>query len=306
MKRRNFIASALAGGMLAGITPGLVFASGKDKKKLRVAHITDMHIKPEPIPQQGIEKLLQSLDSLDEKPDLVINTGDNVWDSLQHSKEETLKQWDSWNEYFRSKLKYPLYNCLGNHDIWGWNLKEPEVKNDPEYGKVLGMKMLGLEKSYYSFDEGNWHFIMLDSLTYKDGGGYFGKLGDEQMSWLENDLQQVSQDKPICLSSHIPILSPSAFFSGKKDDQNWQVSVSVMHDDAKEIKNLFYKYPNVKVALSGHLHLCDQASYLNVGYACNGAVSGGWWRGNNQEFGPAYALIDFFDDGTFNCRLVFL
>ena len=305
MKRRDFIASTLAGGLLISATPQSAFSATR-KKKLRVAHITDMHIKPEPIPKEGIKKLLQALDSLKDKPDFVINTGDNVWDSLKHSKEATLEQWTSWNDYFRSQLNYPLYNCLGNHDVWGWNLEDTEVKNDPEYGKVLGMKMLGLKNSYYSFKAGNWHFIMLDSLSYKEGGGYFGKLGDEQFAWLEKELQQIPPDQPVCVASHIPVLSPAALFGGKKDDQNWMVSVSIMHDDAREIKDLFYKHPNVKLALSGHLHLCDQVQYLQVGYTCNGAVSGGWWKGNHQEFGPAYALIDLYDDGTFSCQQIFI
>jgi hypothetical protein len=42
-----------------------------------------------------------------------------------------------------------------------------------------------------------------------------------------------------------------------------------------------------------------------VRYLCNGAVSGGWWKGKYQEFGPAYALVDFFDDGTVENQLVY-
>ncbi len=52
------------------------------------------------------------------------------------------------------------------------------------------------------------------------------------------------------------------------------------------------------VTISGHLHLADRVKYLNVDYFCNGAASGAWWNGKNQEFAPSYALIDFYSDGS--------
>jgi hypothetical protein len=33
-------------------------------------------------------------------------------------------------------------------------------------------------------------------------------------------------------------------------------------------------------------------------------VSGGWWKGDYQEFPPAYAVVDFFEDGTVRNQLV--
>ena len=65
-----------------------------------------------------------------------------------------------------------------------------------------------------------------------------------------------------------------------------------------EFKNLFYQYKNVKLCLSGHIHLQDEVEYLGVKYLCNGAVSGNWWEGNYQEFPPAYAVVDLYEDGS--------
>ena len=69
------------------------------------------------------------------------------------------------------------------------------------------------------------------------------------------------------------------------------------------IKTLFRQHPNVKLCLSGHVHLADEVTYLGVRYLCNGAVSGGWWKGPYQEFGPAYAVVDLFEDGSFDHHL---
>ena len=68
--------------------------------------------------------------------------------------------------------------------------------------------------------------------------------------------------------------------------------------DARKIKDLFVKNPNVKTAISGHVHLVDHARYLNVDYYCNGAACGGWWKGNYQEFSPLYAIIDFYEKAS--------
>jgi hypothetical protein len=104
----------------------------------------------------------------------------------------------------------------------------------------------------------------------------------------------------------MPIFSAAAFFDGKVDaGRNWSVPGASMHIDAQRLKDLFYRHPNVKVCLSGHLHLIEDVTYLGVRYLCNGAVCGGWWKGKNQEFGPAYALLDFYTDGSVDNRIVF-
>jgi hypothetical protein len=70
-----------------------------------------------------------------------------------------------------------------------------------------------------------------------------------------------------------------------------------MHSDFFQLKQLFLKHPNIKVCIGGHIHLQDELEYLGVKYYCNGAVSGGWWKGPYQEFEPAYAVMELFNDG---------
>jgi len=67
---------------------------------------------------------------------------------------------------------------------------------------------------------------------------------------------------------------------------------------------LFLKHSNVKVCVSGHIHLVDRVDYNGVSYLCNGAISGNWWKGNFQETPPGYSLIDLFDDGTWRREYV--
>ena len=109
----------------------------------------------------------------------------------------------------------------------------------------------------------------------------------------------------VLVFGHIPILSAAAFFKSQAEESgDWEIPARVMAIDARKLKGLFHKHKNVKVCLSGHLHLVDRVDYLGVSYLCNGAVSGSWWKGPNQEFEPGYAVLDLYDDGTFDNRYV--
>jgi 3',5'-cyclic-AMP phosphodiesterase len=157
-----------------------------------------------------------------------------------------------------------------------------------------------MKNRYYSFDRGRWHFIVLDSTQLNPAGGYIGKLDAQQVNWLENELKQVPADHYICIVSHIPILSICAglFFDKTEANGDLKIQRNLMHSDFISLKKIFRQYPNIKVCISGHIHLQDQLDYLGIRYYCNGAVSGGWWKGAFQEFAPAYAIMEFYDDGS--------
>ncbi len=300
MKRRNFL-GALGTSALAVSTLSFTTNAAPDAPKnrlFRIVHLTDMHIFESEKVARGIKQLLKEIHQLEDKPDFVLNTGDNIMDALKHSKEEVEQQWNAWTRYYKNELQYPLYNCIGNHDVWGWGLKEQPIQNDPLYGKAWALKMLELKNRYYSFEHKGWKFIILDSPASVNEGSYTARLDDEQFKWLASELENTASSTPVCIVSHIPILSASVFYDGDNlKDGNWQVPGAWMHTDSKKIKDLFYKHKNVKAALSGHIHLADKTEYLGVQYHCNGAACGGWWDGNYQEFGPAYAIIDFYANG---------
>ena len=122
---------------------------------------------------------------------------------------------------------------------------------------------------------------------------------------LTEDLAAIPAATPTLLLSHQPIFSAAAFFDGENEKSgHWQVPAAWMHIDARRLKDLFKQHRNVKLALSGHLHLVDRVDYCGVTYLCNGAVSGAWWKGDNQECDEGYGLIDLYDDGTFDHQYV--
>jgi 3',5'-cyclic AMP phosphodiesterase CpdA len=303
MQRRKFLQN-ISLISAASALPTITHAEpAKKKKSFTTAFISDIHIKPSEIAEAGMQKALQNINQLKQQPDFIINGGDSVMDALAVDKEKTKTQWDLFNKIMQAENKLPLKHCIGNHDIWGWQLKE-DVKSDALYGKAWWLQQTGYAKTYYSFTHKNWHFFVLDSVQ-ENKGGYIALLDEEQFSWLEKELE-ANKEKFICIVSHIPIVSfcSAMFFKDMLPNGDWKLSRALLHTDARKIKDLFKKYTNIKTCLSGHIHLQDEVNYLGIKYYCNGAISGNWWSGAFQDFAPAYALFDFYNDGTVERKMI--
>lgn len=302
LTRKNFLRS----GSLAAIAsvfsvPAFAkqeIVSPTRKRVMRIAHITDVHVQPEGPAPFGFAAALHAIQQLPDKVDVIFNTGDCIMDSMSKHRDRVQIQWDVWNSTLKNENSLDIVHAIGNHDIWGITMSHASIKNDVHYGKKWAVEELGLKNRYYSFDRNGWHFIVLDSTMPVPGYSYTAMFDDEQKEWLKNDLMHVDPSTYVCVLSHIPILAACVFFDGAKSKKDWQVGGGNMHRDAQELKTLFYAHKNVKLCISGHIHLIDQLEYLGVKYLCNGAVSGAWWGGNNQEFPPAFATINLYDDGT--------
>jgi Icc protein len=298
MKRSDFLKTSAA---IAGATllPNLSNAEELKKGPIRMAHLSDIHLKPGLIPETGMAKAFQHAQSLKPKVDFIMNGGDAIMDALDADKQKTQIQLDLFNSLLKKENSLPIYHCIGNHDVWGWFIKENKPDQDRLYGKVWVVETLQMKNRYYSFSKDNWHFVVLDSTQLNPAGGYIGKLDDAQLEWLKIELE-ASKDKFICFVSHIPILSICAglFFDKNQPNGDLLIQRNLMHSDFLVLKKLFIKYPNIKVCISGHIHLQDELNYLGIKYYCNGAVSGNWWKGAFQEFAPAYAVMEFYPDGS--------
>ncbi len=273
----------------------------------RVAHLTDMHVMPDGAllvnAQAGFIRALEHAQGQPRQPDLILQGGDAIMDALRQGKADVTAQWAAFNAALQQHLRTQIRHAIGNHDCW----TGPDSDGDALYGKAWAMKELKLERPYYSFDAGGWHFIVLDStdLTVKDAHGYTAKLDEAQFRWLEADLRETPASKPVLVLSHIPILAVCAYLDGDNElSGNWNVPGAWMHIDARRLKTLFSAHSNIKLCLSGHVHLRDSAVYNGVTYACNGAVCGNWWRGAYQETQPGYALVDLWNDGSFRIEYV--
>lgn len=273
------------------------------KRVLRVAHLTDIHVKNEYTAEYGMAAALHAVNNLQDKPDFIINGGDAIMNAASISKSAIKQQWDSFNRILTNENSLPIYNCIGNHDLYGWITPSA----DHAESKKWAMDEYQLKKSYYSFNTAGWKIIVLDSIHgRKSVPGYFGKLDEVQMEWLKNELKNTDASTHICVVSHIPILAICCLFDNDVTSMGkMRISDNNMHSDSEELVKLFYARQNVRACLSGHIHLIDYVNYLGTEYFCNGAVAGEWWKGKHQQFDPAFCLMNLYDNGTVTREVVY-
>ena len=297
MDRRNALKNIGGLALIPALPVNLT--GGKAKPVLRVAHLTDIHLKDK---WDAPARFAKCLHHVQQQPgvDLILNGGDIVFDMNKENLAIINNQWSLYHEVIQSECSLPMHYILGNHDIW-WNEAD---KGQAIYSKQFSMDQLQLSSPYYSFIKSGWKFILLDSVHLDiDGTWYIGKLGDLQFKWLQSELEITDKNMPVCVMSHIPLLTATLIVDDNEGTK-WEILGGDMHTDTSKIVSLFYHHPNVKLCLSGHIHLRDKVIYNNVTYLCNGAVSGAWWEGNKRETAPGYGLIDFYADGSFEEQYV--
>ncbi len=274
-----------------------------NRRVLRIAHLTDIHLKPE---GKGVDRLtecLKTVNSLTEKPDVIFQGGDIIMDALNEDHGRVEAQYDLVSGIFDRHNSLPVQHCIGNHDIWGWGTNASKLQDHDDFGKNYWLKWTGLEKPNRSFDAAGWHFVFLDSLMRAPKGAYTAHLGEQQLKWLEADFQAVPKTTPICMVSHVPILSACAALFGQYESAGyWHIPGALMHVDGRKIKDLMWKHPNVRLCLSGHTHLVNKVEYNGVTHYCGGSVCGAWWNGPMQETSQGFSLIDLHADGTFHTQ----
>lgn len=301
LSRRELLAGATAVGA-ASLFPRLAEAS-EPVKPFRFVHMTDFHVQPELHAGEGMTKALQH--AMGRKPSFVMLGGDLIMDGFNATEERTKTQWDLFSSILKANSNVPAHYCIGNHDVWGWGQAKSHTSgNEPLWGKKWFLEVAQLDRTYHSFVAGGWKFIVLDTV-FKNETGYDGFVDEEQMAWLKSELDATPSKQPVLIVSHIPLFSPSPMVYGfDAKDSTWKVSGSEVTRNFNEVKKLFDTRPNVKLCLSGHIHLVDRYDYNGVSYLCNGAVCGAWWLGKNKDFEPGYVVLDLFPDGTFKHEFV--
>lgn len=309
--RRGFLASsaALLGASALGgpvLAQSAATSPARDKpprpRALRLAHMTDSHIQPERGAAEGMAACLAHMNTLADKPQLLVTGGDLIMDGFEQPRERTALQWDLYTKALRDGCGIPVRHTLGNHDVWGWNQKKSLTTSaETQWGKRWALDALALDKPYSASEHGPWRLVTLDSVFPHRGDGYIGKLDEEQFAWLDATLADAaSKRQHVAIVSHIPILSVTVFdLDAEVRDEEWRMSGGVMHVDAQAIFKLFKTHGCVRLAISGHIHKLDRCEYQGVTYICDGAVSGTWWRGPGNRCPEGYGVFDLYDDGTF-------
>lgn len=273
--RRQFLGGALSGAAFLGSGCSLNAAwpvAGVRKKSLRLCFYTDVHAR---IEWETPEAMALAADAINaRKSDIVIAGGDLITDGFQSPVKETVPRWEAYMKMHRA-IQGDLYPAMGNHDLTAADPDDgsPPAKNP----RRVFLEQMGLERTWYSFDAAGYHFVFLDGVVITRGEyRYRGFIRPEQMAWLKQDLSRLSNNTPIIVVTHIPLLS---VFHSAVNGSFYPMKPHRVINNNHEVLKLFEPY-NLVLVLQGHQHVYEMIRWQNTTFITGGAVCGKWWRGN--------------------------
>jgi 3',5'-cyclic AMP phosphodiesterase CpdA len=253
---------------------GLGSSARAAARGFRFVYLTDLHIQPELRAADGVAQAVRKILSLSPRPNFVITGGDHVMDVFDTTHERADLQFKLLNEALK-RLEMPIYHTVGNHDVYGWGRKEGGTAKEPDYGKKMFQEKLIEGRTYRSFDFGEWHFILLDSIQSVAPNNWEAAIDDAQLEWLSTDLEQTGKQRPIVITCHVPIMT---LYTQYTDKTTAAPSERGIVKNGKEIRDTFVNY-NVKAVLQGHTHVVEDCLYTGTRYITGGAICGNWWKG---------------------------
>ncbi|MBD3266121.1 hypothetical protein GF373_05575 [bacterium] len=187
-----------------------------------------------------VEESIRLVNQLDPPPKFTLMLGDIVDSQGQATNYRTMLN------YFQA-LKSPILWELGNHETRYGSRFTPGYNMAAFDNYFHAQKEInGMSKLLYSFNAGQWHFIVWpDPLR-----GDFWHTHPHYFDWLERDLEKY-KDKPTMFFQHVPIHP-----IGINPLVNYMESVDVK----RLLFDLLSRHGNVKYVLSGHVHIPVKAS----------------------------------------------
>lgn len=232
---------------------------------------------------KGFQMAIDKVNALN--PDFVITGGDLVYDVMRGNYKKSESLFNLYKDMSKG-FKMPVYNCIGNHDLFGIYEESPKDENHPDYKYGMWERHFG--KTYYSFDHKGWHFITLNSLDVSKNKRYTCFFHKEQLEWLEEDLSKVDKSTPIVITTHIPMISSYDLFNGNEEGRTVK--------NASEVFKMLEGY-NLKIVLQGHIHwkeyglVNDRFQFLT-----GGSIAGNGWKGRRHNTKEGFMKIKVVGD----------
>lgn len=177
---------------------------------------------------------LDRINAMPTPPSFLIHTGDIT----QLSKPEEFDTFDQLLQNCRTK---DVFYVPGEHDV----LNDGGKLYRERYLKKVDAKGAG----WYSFNKNGVHFIGLVNVVNLEAGG-LGQLGQDQLEWLEEDLNGLRAETPIVVFAHIPLWTVYPQWG-------WGTS------DSERALGFLKRFGSVTV-LNGHIHQVLQKIEGNV------------------------------------------
>lgn len=210
------------GGILSSSAFGQAMAAGKGE--LHFVQISDTHLgfsKPaNPDVTGTLRAAIDKINSLPQQPDFIIHTGD-----LSHTSNAG--EFDTLDQLLKSAKPSQVFFVPGEHDT--------SIDDGKTYMERYGRNAKG--RGWYSFTHKDVHFIGLSNVEALEG---LGKLGPDQIRWLEADLKGQPSSRPVVVFAHIPLWSVYP-------DWGWGTQ------DSEQALGYLRRFGSVTV-LNGHIH----------------------------------------------------
>ena len=221
---------SVSGGLASSISLDAALAKPAGTKPFTFVQVSDSHIgfnkAANPDPKATFGEAIAKIRAMPQQPDFIIHTGD----VSQLSRDQEFDDADQ----IISQAGLPVFHVPGEHDML-----------DDDHGKAFlaryGKGTLG--DGWYSFDHSGVHFVALVNVKQLQAGG-MGRLGEEQLAWLKQDLAGKGSSTPIVVFTHIPLWTIS---------QEWGWGT----DDSLQALALLKRFGSVTV-LNGHIHQIQQ------------------------------------------------
>ena len=246
-----------------------------NQDKYRVYFLGDMHLADRTNDLNQFDNCMKEVkaDIMDDDvKSYVITLGDMTWDLYWYSRNYYFPQYlNSVNYYFKNAAKQvQFFHTIGNHDH--------DMCKDGDFNTVIEY-VKDIAPTYYSFNIGDVHYIVLDDILCTNVGGaasakpertYSEEVTSEQMKWLVKDLSFVSKSTPVIVTSHAPVYA-------KETVKNVNAVTTYY---LKNSETLLSKFKGYKVDfVTGHTHVLYNVDKSSDGiYEHNaGAVCASWW-----------------------------
>ena len=251
MDRRGFLAcmawvgtgavwtmsSGVLKGMPLGQTGKMPMAPTGGSGDLRFVQISDSHIGFDKPANTDVTATLRAaiakIKAAPEPPSFLLHTGD-----LTHLSKPA--EFDTLQQVL-SEVALPVFYVPGEHDV----LDDDGKSYLQRFGK--GSHGAG----WQSFDKNGVHFIGLVNVINLKAGG-LGRLGNEQLEWLEQDVKRLKSSTPIVVFAHIPLWSVYP-------EWGWGTA------DGAQAVSYLRRFGSVTV-LNGHIHQTMQKVEGNISF----------------------------------------
>jgi len=209
-------------------------AAAVPAKGLSFVQISDSHIgfnkEPNPTPQATLQSAIEQIRALPNNPAFVVHTGDVTHLSKAPEFDDAARIIEG--------VGRTVHYVPGEHDVIG------------DDGAAVFAKFNGrADRRWHSFDYEGTHFVAHVNVLDLQAGG-LGRLGAEQLEWLERDLKGRTASTPVVVLAHMPLwaLYPQ---------WGWGT------DDAAQALGYLKRFGSVTV-LNGHVHQVMQKVEGNV------------------------------------------